>query len=416
MNILEELKSRNLVKEVTNEEKFLKAVEMHKGVYVGFDPTAKSLHLGNYVMMAFLKRLKIAGLKPFAVLGGATGMIGDPSGKTNDRQLLNLETIELNKKHISQQLKNLIGCRVVDNYDFYKDMSVIDFLRIIGKRMNVNHMLSKEMVKSRLESGISYTEFSYQILQSWDFKNLYEKENVWIQAGGSDQWGNIISGIELIDKFKKDDEIAQASGITLNLLTNSAGKKFGKSVKGAIFLDTSLTSVYEMYQFLLNQTDKDVEKLLKALSFISLDEIKTIMTKHAEAPFKKEAQKILAEAVVSDIHSKEDLEEAKLISKALFSGDITNIDPIKLFASLKNSIPNSIELEDKNIVDLLVDSKIVPSKREARQLIDNKAIALNGRKITNYDDKLVINDSLNKKFSLLKKGKRNWFLLKHYSE
>ncbi len=415
MNILEELKKRDLIKEVTNEKKFLNALKNKKGVYVGFDPTAKSLHLGNYVMMSFLKRLKLAGFKSFGVLGGATGMIGDPSGKESDRKLLNLDIIKQNKEHIAKQLKEMVDCEVVDNYDFYANMSVIDFLRIIGKKMNVNHMLSKEMVKSRLESGISYTEFSYQILQGWDFKILYEKYDIWVQGGGSDQWGNIVSGIELIDKFNNTNNESQASGITLKLLTNNLGKKFGKSEKGAIFLDDSLTSVYEMYQFLFNQPDSEVIKLLKAISFISLEEIAKIKGQHIAEPFKRIAQKKLADTIVSDIHGHDKLLEAKEITKALFSGEINNINHSLLFKSLENSIPNSQILKDLDVIELLIETKIAPSKRAARELINNNSIMINGCKITNLNHTHKISESLDKgKFSLVKKGKRNWFLIKHF--
>ncbi len=341
-------------------------------------------------------------------------MIGDPSGKTSDRQLLNLETINYNKACITSQLKKIINCEVVDNYHFYAEMSVIDYLRIIGKKMNVNHMLSKEMVKSRLESGISYTEFSYQILQAWDFKMLYDKYDVHVQGGGSDQWGNIVSGIELIDKFNDSEAPSQAAGITMNLLTNSLGQKFGKSVKGAIFLDENLTSVYEMYQFLFNQPDSEVISLLKALSFIELSEIEKIATKHHATPFKRYAQQVLADSVITDIHGKTKLIEAQNISHALFSGDISGINHYLLLKSLENNIPNFTILDNINIVELLITTKIAASKRIARELINNNGISINGQKITDVNYEVVVADSLNNgDFSLIKKGKRNWFLIKH---
>lgn len=316
MNIVEELKLRGIFKDISNYEKFLK-LQKEAGVYVGFDPTAQSLHLGNYIQIVNLLRFKKHGYKTIAILGGATGMIGDPSFRDAERQLLDNETLLINKNKIKQQLEKF-GIQVIDNYDFYKDMSIIDFLRNVGKLVNISYMLSKDSVSKRIEKGLSFTEFSYQLIQGWDFASLYKRENICIQFGGSDQWGNITTGLDIIATLYGKEHKAVA--ITANLLTDSSGNKFGKSTGGgSLWLDQYMTKPYQMYQFLLNQPDSEVEKLLKWLTFLSVEEIEKIIQEHREHPQNKLAQKSLAFEVIKDIHSELDANKAILVSELLFN-------------------------------------------------------------------------------------------------
>ena len=287
MNILQELKDRGILDNITSQEKF-KKLSKNSGVYIGFDPTALSLHLGNYIQITILKRFQKAGFKTFAVVGGATGMIGDPSGKSQERNLLDQETLKQNKNKIKKQL-NSFELNVIDNLDFYKNTNVIEFLRDTGKLLNISYMLNKEIVKTRIDSGISFTEFAYQLIQGWDFYQLYKKHQVKVQIGGSDQWGNITAGTEIIRKKIGDKN--NAVGITTKLLTTSSGKKFGKSEGNALFLDKNITSPFEIHQYILNTPDKDVSKLLKWLTFLSINEISHIMQKHAKNPKERLAQK-----------------------------------------------------------------------------------------------------------------------------
>lgn len=410
MDFLNELKERGLINNITNDKKVEDFFsKKDKCLYVGFDPTAISLHLGNYVMISLLKRFKNNGFKTFAILGGATGMIGDPSGKASERNLLDIETIKKNMLGIEKQLIKFTGANIFNNYDIYKNMNILDFLRDVGKSINVNHVLEREIVKKRLETGISFTEFSYSIIQGYDFYYLYKNKNVSLQMGGSDQWANITAGIDYIRKHEGD--INNACGITINLLVKSDGTKFGKSEKGAIYLDKDLTSPYEMYQFLINQTDDDVLKLLNFLSFKSLNEINTIIENHKKEPFKKEAQKQLANEIVSTIHGEKELENAIKISECIFKNKIDELTNEELKIAFK-SVPSYTSTESsKNIVDLLVESNIADSKRIARELIDGKSIYVNNKLINSYDFIISKNESYNKEFSLVRKGKKNYFLI-----
>ncbi|TCG11232.1 tyrosine--tRNA ligase [Mycoplasma marinum] len=404
MKLIKELKERGILKDITNEEKLAK---LPKGarVYIGFDPTAYSLHLGNYVQISILKRFEKHGIKPIAVIGGATGMIGDPSGRSEERNLLSSNALLENKSAIRKQLESF-GIEVIDNYEFYKDMNILEFLRDAGKLLNINYMLSKEVVKSRLEQGISFTEFSYQLLQGWDFKRLYEEHNVMIQVGGSDQWGNITSGIEIIRKTLGDKNLAV--GMTTNLLTGSDGKKFGKSTGGgALWLSKDMCSPYRLYQYLLNSSDSDVEKLLQWLTDFSQEEIKTIISEHSVAPFKRKAQKVLASVIIGNIHSKEDFESAVRISESLFGKQSIADLSINEIKQLEGTIPTEKTFSNE-IIDFLIESKSVSSKREAREFIKNGAITINGIKIESETSKIP--SAFNDEVAIIRRGKKNYFL------
>ncbi|CAM9117963.1 tyrosine--tRNA ligase [Mycoplasma todarodis] len=404
MKLINELKQRGILKDITNEEKLAKLPKDAR-VYIGFDPTADSLHLGNYVQISILKRFEKHGIKPVAVLGGATGMIGDPSGRSEERNLLSKDDLLRNKNAIRKQLESF-GLEVIDNFEFYKDMNILEFLRDAGKLLNINYMLAKDVVKSRIDSGISFTEFSYQLIQGWDFKKLYDDHNVMVQIGGSDQWGNITSGIEIIRKTVGDKNLAV--GMTTNLLTGSDGKKFGKSTGGgALWISKEMCSPYRLYQYLINSSDEDVQKLLSWLTRYSVEEIADIMKNHNEAPYKREAQKILAKEIITDIHSKEDFESALKISESLFGkSDIAELTNEELM-QLNGSLPTA-EVTSKTIVELLVDSKAVSSNREAREFIKNGAITINGTKVTSEEENIP--SAFEDKLAIIKRGKKNYFL------
>ncbi|MDE5617676.1 MAG: tyrosine--tRNA ligase [Ureaplasma sp.] len=409
MNWFDDLKWRNLINSITNEEKLNYFDKNKKSLYVGFDPSASSLHLGNYVMILLLRRFKIAGFKPIAIIGGATGMIGDPSGKSKERNLLDKKTLEQNKLLIKKQLEKYAFCElIIDNYEFYKDLSFLDFLRDIGKLVNVNDILQKEIVKTRLETGISYTEFSYNLMQAYDFSKLYKEYETWLQLGGSDQWGNITSGIEMIRKMYGDDN--HAFGMTFNLLTTSDGKKFGKSENNAIYLDKNLTSPYQMYQYLINQSDSDVIKLLKCLTMLTKEEIENIEAEQIKNPSLRYAQNALADWILTDIHGIDELNKAKDISKKLFSNEISSIDINDLKNALENVPTTFLVNEQYNIVDLLIALQIAKSKTQARELLSTNAIMVNGNKVNLESFVINKSDCINKEFVVVKKGKRNYFV------
>lgn len=407
MNILNELKLRNILKDITNIEKF-KKLKMDEGVYIGFDPTASSLHLGNYVQITILKRFAQAGFKPIAILGGATGMIGDPSGKSEERNLLLDNELISNKNKIKIQLETF-GFQVYDNLNTYKNMNIIDFLRSVGKLLNVNYMISKDVVSSRLETGISFTEFSYQLIQGWDFKKLYEKNNVRIQVGGSDQWGNITAGIEIIRKTIGEENLAV--GITTKLLTTSNGKKFGKSEGNALWLDPKMTTPYQLYQFLISSTDKDVDKLLKWLTFIPTEKIDKVMKEHNENPSARIAQKKLAFELVKDIHNINEAKKAEIITGVLYGAiNIGNLSKEQAL-SLEGSIPTFSNVKG-NILEVLVNTKLAQSKREAREFIASGGVLINGIKVID-DTYEVKNKNFNGKANIIRRGKKKTILIKY---
>lgn len=407
MNILDELRNRKILKDVTNEEKF-KKLPKGAGVYIGFDPTAESLHLGNYIQIANLLRFKNAGYEAFAILGGATGMIGDPSGKSAERNLLDQETLLKNKKHIKAQLESF-GLRVIDNLDFYKDVNVLEWLRDAGKLININYMINKDIVSSRFETGMSFTEFSYQLIQGWDFKNLYDKYGVRIQVGGSDQWGNITTGVEMIRKTVGDDNLAV--GITSNLLLTASGKKFGKSEGNAIWLDRTMTSPYQLYQYVLNTPDEDLETIFNWVTMVPTDKVKAIILEHEADKSKRIAQKMLAAEIVKDIHSEEDARIAEKLSGVLFGKIQVSELTADEVLQLEGSIPTFVSLGGQ-ISEVLIQIGACSSKREAREFIASGAIEVNGIKVPSEEFE-VIPKAFDKKATIIRRGKKQFFLLMH---
>lgn len=407
MNILNELKERGILKNISSEEKF-NSLEKGAKVYIGFDPTAQSLHLGNYIQIKTLQRFKQAGFTPIMVVGGATGMIGDPSGRNTERNLLDSKTLENNKEKIRKQLSKF-DIDVVDNYDFYKDMNILYFLREVGKLISINYMLSKDVVSSRLENGISFTEFSYQLIQGWDFYQLYKLHNTKIQVGGSDQWGNITTGLEIISKKCENPD---AVGITLNLLTDENGNKFGKSTGGgSLWVDKDMNSPYNLYQFLFNQPDSQIEKLLLWLTSLEINEIKNIIKNHFENPSLQNAQRVLAFEVVKDIHGYNEAQKSFNLSQFIFNPQF-DITSLKL-NEFENMIDHFKVLEvknDSNLVEELMKNEVFKSKREVREFIQNKSLKFN---FTPVDENTKISSSLfDNKYAIVNKGKKQIFILK----
>lgn len=532
INIIEELKWRDILKDVSNVEKVIVAGKLGKGIYCGFDPTNDSLHLGNLLQIILLYRFAIFGFQPIAVIGGATGMIGDPSGKNQERNLLDEKTLTHNIQKINNQLLSLFNnqtinnisslelikncqllndsqyetlemiiksinpnqqyqtslvnilkilplpweqlnlpldlmkilyetcnlnqkwilikanleqasfkqllnycdsfaqtwiefCRlpmgttinnnikpikIVNNQTWLGPVTITTFLRDIGKNFNVNQMLSKEMVANRLQTGISYTEFSYMVLQAYDFYHLYQTQDCYLQSGGSDQWGNITAGLELIRKQKGDNH--HAAGITIKLLTKNNGEKFGKSEKGAIFLDSQKTSPYELYQFLLQQEDKDLLLLFNALTFFSEQQIATILTIHNTDVKQHYGQKIIATILTLFIHNLNGYFSAINTTKALFHDQIHQMKPAAILQILKD-VPHFKINKDVLLVDLLVTNNICKNKRIAREVITSGSITINGEKITNLDFIIKAANAINKTITIIKKSKRHYFVIVH---
>ena len=406
--LITDLKKREIINNITKEDK-IDFLNSNDGIYIGFDPTATSLHLGNYAQIMLLKRFAKAGLKAYALLGGATGMIGDPSFKADERALLDEETLLKNKLAIKYQLESF-GLEVIDNYDFYKEMTIIDFLRNIGKQININYLINKEAIATRLETGISFTEFSYSLLQGYDFLTLYNKHQIKIQAGGSDQWGNITTGLELIRKTHGE---TNAFGITINLLTDANGNKFGKSVAGAIWIDEAKTSSFTLYQFLLNQPDTEVAKLLKWLTYLELDEIEKIMFYHQQNPKQKLAQKMLALYVVQDLHGKTRANDAKEITEILFesSKPITQLSETQFELLLKDLPVFDNQNQKRTILELLVEAQICTSRREARELLNQGAISVDGQ-IKQDEKEELFPRHFGFKYFIIKKGKKYFYIIK----
>lgn len=416
MHIFDELKERGLIFQTTDEEALRHALEEGQvSYYTGYDPTADSLHLGHLVAILTSRRLQLAGHKPYALVGGATGLIGDPSFKDAERSLQTKETVEDWVKSIQGQLSGLLDfengqnkAEMVNNYDWFSDISFIDFLRDVGKYFTVNYMMSKESVKKRIETGISYTEFAYQIMQGYDFFILNQKYGVTLQIGGSDQWGNMTAGTELLRR--KADKTGHV--ITVPLITDATGKKFGKSEGNAVWLNADKTSPYEMYQFWMNVMDDDAVRFLKIFTFLSLDEIETIRQQFEAAPHERLAQKILAREVVSLVHGEKAYQEALNITEQLFAGNIKNLSVKELKQGLRG-VPNyQVKEEDSlNIVDLLVVAGVVNSKRQAREDVQNGAIYLNGDRIQDLDYALSDTDKLENELTVIRRGKKKYFVL-----
>ncbi|HEM4550578.1 TPA: tyrosine--tRNA ligase [Streptococcus suis] len=416
MNIFEELKARGLVFQTTDEEALVKALtEGQVSYYTGYDPTADSLHLGHLVAILTSRRLQLAGHKPYALVGGATGLIGDPSFKDAERSLQTKDTVDGWVTKIQGQLSRFLDfengdnkAEMVNNYDWFSDISFIDFLRDVGKYYTVNYMMSKDSVKKRIETGISYTEFAYQIMQGYDFYELNDKHNVTLQIGGSDQWGNMTAGTELLRR--KADKSGHV--MTVPLITDSTGKKFGKSEGNAVWLDADKTSPYEMYQFWLNVMDDDAVRFLKIFTFLSLDEIAEIEKQFDAARHERLAQKILAREVVTLVHGEEAYNQALNITEQLFAGNIKNLSAKELKQGLSN-VPNyAVQAEDNlNIVELLVTSGIVNSKRQAREDVQNGAIYVNGERVQNLDYTLSDSDKIDGELTVIRRGKKKYSVL-----
>ena len=404
MKLFEELKWRGLIKDVAGEDLEDKLNNESITFYWGTDPTADSLHLGHYSSLVTAKRLAKAGHHPILLVGGATGLIGDPR-PTSEREIIDIDTVMNNVDAIKKQVTDIFegNCEVVNNYDWMKDMSLITFLRDVGKYINVNYMLDKDIIRRRLETGITYAEFSYTLMQGYDFLHLFKEKNCILQAEGSDQWGNITTGIDLIRKV----EGKEVYGFTMPLILDSTGKKFGKSEGNALWLDEEKTSSYELYQYLINVEDSKVEEYLKVFTFLTPEEIMDIMKKHNDAPHLRKA---LAREIITDLHGENSYNEAVKISESLFSGNIKELNSKQLEMAFKGVSSKTIS-EEKNIVDLLVDEEICKSKREAREFIDNKSITLNGEKVENYDFIVTKNVAIEQKYVVIRKGKKNYFIL-----
>ncbi len=412
MNLFDELQYRGLIKDYSNEENIKEMLKTPQTIYCGFDPSAASMHMGNFVMIMTLMRLQKAGHKIIAVVGGATGMIGDPSGKSAERNLLDKHALAHNTEQIRSQLAKYLDLsdprkgEIVNNYDWHGKLNVLEFLRDYGKYFTINYMLAKDTVARRLETGISYAEFSYMLLQAVDFLHLYEHYGCTMQIGGSDQWGNLISGLDLIRKVKGADTKVEV--MTAHLLTDAEGNKFGKSVEGALFLDPKKFSAYKLYQYFYNVSDADADKYLKVFTFLAKAEIEAIMKEHYDAPHRRLAQTRLAEEIVALVHSKEALDHAREMSAALFSGDVKELsaeDIIDLFSQTFVEVAPLLKLED-----VLIAIKAATSKREAREFIRGNSISVNGERLTDPDLILTNDYLLHNKYLIIRRGKKNYFV------
>lgn len=417
MDILQDLEFRELIFQATGEEELRARLNSAPiTLYVGFDPTADSLHVGSLLPILGLRRFQLAGHNPIALVGGGTGMIGDPSGKSSERGLNPAEIIEEWTGKIRLQLERFLDfdtpvnpARMVNNYQWLGNLEVINFLRDIGKHFSVSYMLSKESVKARLAAGISFTEFTYMILQSYDFLRLFQDYGCELQAGGSDQWGNITAGIELIRRIDN----GKAYGLTFPLVTKADGNKFGKTESGTIWLDADKTTPYQFYQFWINTDDTDVIRFLKYFTFLSRDEILNLEEEVQNNPGKRESQRILAKEVTTLVHGSEAMAKVEKISHALFYGSIKDLEEDEIEAGLADvpsvNMPKEREI---GIVDLLVQTGASSSKRQAREDLQNRAISLNGETIADLQRVLGLEDRLFDKYTIIRRGKKNYFLVK----
>jgi tyrosyl-tRNA synthetase len=423
-NLIAELTWRGLVQDMIpgTEEQLCKELTT---AYVGFDPTADSLHIGSLIPIIILVHLQKFGHKPIALVGGATGMVGDPSGKSEERNLLSTEVLNYNVEAVKKQLGKFIdfnsgkpnAAEMVNNYDWFKNISFLDFIRDTGKHISINYMMAKDSVKKRLEgeNGMSFTEFTYQLVQGYDFYWLYTNKNCKLQFGGSDQWGNIVTGTELIRRKSGGEAFA----FTCPLLTKSDGSKFGKSEKGNIWLDAEKTSPYSFYQFWLNTADADAERFLKVFTFLPENEIRELVLRHTGNEQQRILQKKLAEELTCFVHSKSDYEFAVKASSILFSNDtaqILNELNEKQLLQVMEGVP-AIEIKKEkinniDIITLLADSKIFTSKGEARKMLTGGGVFINKEKVTSPDEIINSENLLNEKYLLIQKGKKNYFLLK----
>ncbi|MCB5238404.1 MULTISPECIES: tyrosine--tRNA ligase [Niallia] len=417
MNLLEDLQWRGIIYQQTDEEGLKE--QLAKGMtslYCGVDPTADSMHIGHLLPFLTLRRFQNAGHRPIVLVGGATGLIGDPSGKSEERKLQTLDIIGHNVKCLQAQLERIFdfdgtnGAVMVNNYDWAGKMDIVTFLRDYGKHIGVNYMLAKDTIANRLETGISFTEFTYTILQALDFLHLYEHHDCKLQIGGSDQWGNITTGLELIRKNMQEG--AKAYGLTIPLVTKADGTKFGKTESGAVWLDPEKTTPYEFYQFWINTADADVIKYLKFFTFLSKEEIEGLEKSVQEEAHLRNAQKTLAEEMTKLIHGEAALEQAQKITAALFSGDIKNLTAGEIKQGFKD-VPTYEHTEGEALlVDLLVAAGIVSSKRQAREDITNGAVYINGERKQELDYVLAAEDRIEEQFTVIRRGKKKYYLIK----
>ena len=404
MTLFEELKWRGLIKDISSPELEEKLNQGGMTFYIGTDPTADSLHVGHLSSFLISKRLQDAGHHPILLIGGATGMIGDPR-PTTERAMISKEEVEHNYQCLKKQVEEIFGFEVVNNYDWIKNINTLDFLRDYGKFFNINYMLDKDIIRRRLETGITYTEFSYTILQALDFKYLHDHKNVNLQCAGSDQGGNITSGIDLIRKSSKDE----VYGFTMPLVTDSQGKKFGKSEGNAIWLDKNKTSSYKLYQFFINVEDSMVIDYLKIYTFLSKEQIEEYEKENNERPELRAAHKALAREIITFLHGKEEYEKAVNLADHLFNNkfnDLSKSDIEELFGSedIKEVTPN------QTIVDMLVEMKAVSSKREAKEFVTNGAISVNGEKINDISEIIDESKFIENTYIVVKRGKKNYYI------
>ncbi len=409
MSFYDELVWRGLIKDQAGDD--LKE-KLNKGgvtFYWGTDPTADSLHLGHYSSLVTAKRLYKYGHHPILLVGGATGLIGDPR-PTKEREIIAKDTLEKNLAGIKRQVDKIFDgkAKIVNNYDWMKDYGFLEFLRDIGKYINVNYMLNKDIINRRLESGITYAEFSYTLMQGYDFLHLYETENCEMQVEGSDQWGNITTGLDLIKKKLGKDAYA----FTMPLVTDSYGHKFGKSEGNALWLDINKTSAYELYQFLINVEDSMVISYLKIFTFLSKEEIERLEISNNENPHLREAHKALAREIIKDLHGIEEYEKAEKISQVLFSGNLRELSDKELHDAF-DKLPKYAITSDMNLVDLLVSASICSSKREAREFVTNNSISVNGEKINDLSFEIKRENAITDNLTVIRKGKKKYFIIEH---
>lgn len=415
--LLEDLEYRGLVYQVTDREGLKKKLDSERVVlYCGFDPTADSLHIGSLLPILCLRRFQLAGHISMALVGGGTGLIGDPSGRSSERSLNTADTVAEWTESLKRQLSRFLdfdlpdhAARLVSNYDWLSTLDTISFLRDVGKNFTVNYMLAKDSVDSRLANGISFTEFSYMILQAYDFHTLHQDQGCSLQLGGSDQWGNITAGLDLIGKMGG----GEAYGMTMPLVTKSDGKKFGKSESGAIWLDRNKTSAYQFYQFWINTDDNDVIKFLKYFTFLTREQISALETELGERPEQRAAQRELAREVTRIVHGDEAVESAENITQALFSGDFARLSETELVEALQDMPTTVVDApQETGLIDLLVAAKAAPSRRQAKQDIESGAVYVNGERMNGIDTQLTADHRLHGKYIVLRRGKKNYYLLK----
>ena len=418
MDFIKELKWRGMIQDIVpgTQEQFQKEIT---SAYIGFDPTSDSLHIGSLVQIMILKHLQDCGHKPIILVGGATGMVGDPSGKSKERNLLDEATLERNLSSIRKQLEKFLNfdcgsnsAEIVNNFDWFKNYSFLEFIRDVGKHISINYMMSKDSVKSRLETGMSFTEFSYQLVQGYDFYKLWKDKNCLVQLGGSDQWGNIVTGIELIRRKESSDAFA----VTSPLLKKSDGGKFGKTEEGNVWLDKNKTTVYKFYQFWINCSDDDAKNYIKIFSTKTQEEINKIINEHDKNPHLRELQKKLAKEVTIFVHSKEELDEAIKASNILF-GKSTAKDLQQLnettFLNIFEGVQTSYIINDdlnKNLLDFLVSQNIFKSNGEAKRMIQSNAVSINKEKIS-LSHTISSKDFIKEKYLLVQKGKKNYYII-----